>query len=201
MLNPAMGISERSVATPVTHNGAPDPSESLGRAVANIIRVAKESAETLRQEATAEATETLQQAVEKAERIGRDAADRAASLLDEAAGRAERLTHEADRHTRELHETAQRQCEAMLQVVLQRQQWLKAQEDALSTRLQLAAETLARLRSLLVSDQEGQRLQLVASDDPHPETVPSQDQAMPAGAADVTDREGAAEGSPRIVAE
>jgi vacuolar-type H+-ATPase subunit H len=201
MLNLAMGISERSVATPVSYNGAPDPSESLGRAVANIIRVAEESAETFRQEARAEANEALVQAIQKAERIGHEAADKAVSLLDEAVGKAERLTHEADRHAGELRETTQRQCEGMLEIVLQRDQWLKAQENALSTQLQRAQETVAKLKSLLVCDQEGERLQLPASDERNPETVPSQDHAMPAVAADVTDGAGAAKGSPRIPAE
>jgi vacuolar-type H+-ATPase subunit H len=201
MLNLAMGISERSVATPVSYNGAPDPSESLGRAVANIIRVAEESAETFRQEARAAANEALVQAIQKAERIGHEAADKAVSLLDEAVGKAERLTHEADRHAGELRETTQRQCEGMLEIVLQRDQWLKAQENALSTQLQRAQETVAKLKSLLVSDQEGERLQLTASDERNPETVPSQDHAMPAVAADVTDGAGAAKGSPRIPAE
>jgi vacuolar-type H+-ATPase subunit H len=196
-----MGTSERSVEKTVVSNGAPEASEALGRAVANIIRAAEQSADALTQEARVEANEALERAIEKAERIGREAADKAVSLLDEAVGRAEKLTSETERHTRDLREAARRQCERMLQTVLQRQHWLTAQENELSTRLQQAQETLVKLRSLLVSDQVGDRLKLDAPEKRRPETLHRRDQVTSAVAANVTKGEGAAEGSPRIAAE
>ena len=128
----------RSAATPVSTTS--NPFESLGEEVGTVLKVARESANALRQKAEDEAAATRRRAEEES-----------AALRNAASAAAKRLTEEAERHAIEVRASAERDAGERLRETARRVERLQGTETKLRQRLYSLEMMLQSMRQELDS--------------------------------------------------
>jgi DivIVA domain-containing protein len=127
--------SSRSSTAPVT---ASNPFESLGEEVGTVLKVARESANQLRQKAEDAAAAARRRAEEES-----------AALRNAASAAAKRLTEEAERHAIEVRAAAEREAGDRLRETARRVERLQATETKLRQRLYSLEMMLQSMRQEL----------------------------------------------------
>ena len=128
-----------------SRSGAPAPTtsnpfESLGEEVGTVLKVARESANALRQKAEDEAAATRRRAEEES-----------AALRNAASAAAKRLTEEAERHAIEVRASAERDAGERLRETARRVERLQGTETKLRQRLYSLEMMLQSMRQELDS--------------------------------------------------
>lgn len=156
----SLADSSRSSA-PVT---ASNPFESLGEEVGTVLKVARESANQLRQKAEDEAAAARRRAEEES-----------AALRNAASAAAKRLTEEAERHAIEVRAAAEREAGDRLRETARRVERLQATETKLRQRLYSLEMMLQSMRQELdAADTAG--VELAAAP---PEGSPGESEDLP----------------------
>jgi DivIVA domain-containing protein len=130
----SLGDTSRAAA-PVTSS---NPFESLGEEVGTVLKVARESANALRQKAEDEASAARRRAEEES-----------AALRNAASAAAKRLTEEAERHAIEVRAAAEREAGDRLRDVGRRVERLQGTETKLRQRLYSLEMMLQSMRQEL----------------------------------------------------
>lgn len=139
----AVAADYRSIADSARMPAAPsatNPFESLGEEVGTVLKVARESANALRQKAEDEAAATRRRAEEES-----------AALRNAASAAAKRLTEEAERHAIEVRASAERDAGERLRETARRVERLQGTETKLRQRLYSLEMMLQSMRQELDS--------------------------------------------------
>lgn len=172
--------SARTPAPVTTGN----PFESLGEEVGTVLKVARESANALRQKAEDEAAATRRRAEEES-----------AALRNAASAAAKRLTEEAERHAIEVRASAERDAGERLRETARRVERLQGTETKLRQRLYSLEMMLQSMRQELdAADATG--LEVAASSDggPEGEDLPVEELAVEAQVVEEGEFQGGDEG-------